>query len=424
MKSNTYQTKSIASLGRITTGRTPSTNNDNNFGGRIPFVTPRDLDGRRTISTTERYLTTSGLKEVSAALIPAGSIMVSCIGSDMGKVAIAGKDCVTNQQINSITVLDPEISPEFLYYTLAPLKNYLLHLGSGGTALPILNKTDFSKLKLQFPPLSEQKRIAHILGTLDDKIELNRQMNRTLEAMARALFKSWFIDFDPVRAKMEGRQPAGLDPETAALFPERLVDSELGLIPEGWEVKPLDRIAKFLNGTAIRKYRPENDDEAYLRAIKIREMRDGFSEKSDTVTRDIPKKFIIEDGDVLFSWSGSLLVQIWTGGRGALNQHIFKVTSKNYPKWFIYEWTRHHLDMFQRIAASKATTMGHINRGHLSQALCAIPPKPTLTAINKSAEDFLSKSIKLNIENRTLEATKAELLPLLFQTAPTLHIQP
>ena len=193
---SSWTVKKIGDLGRIVTGKTPPTTEPENFGGDIPFVTPKDMDGRRIISKTERYLTKKGLEKVKTSYIPAGSVMVSCIGSQMGKVAIAGKNCVTNQQINSIMVND-ENDALFVYYNLLNRQNELRYLTSG-SAQPILNKNDFSQLEILLPPLPEQKAIAHILGTLDDKIELNRRMNETLEELAKAIFKSWFVDFDPV----------------------------------------------------------------------------------------------------------------------------------------------------------------------------------------------------------------------------------
>jgi len=151
---------------------------------------------------------------------------------------------------------------------------------------------------------------------LDDKIELNSQTNSTLEAIAQAIFKQWFVDFTYPGATGE------------------MVDSELGPIPKGWRIKPLDEIADFLNGLALQKFPPENETE-YLPVIKIRELRNGVTESSDQASRKLPKDYIIQDGDLLFSWSGSLEVKFWVGGEGALNQHLFKVTSKNFPPWFL-----------------------------------------------------------------------------------------
>jgi type I restriction enzyme S subunit len=248
------------------------------------------------------------------------------------------------------------VDPRFLYYylTTKPFTAYLTQIADSHTSTyPAFNPDVIETADLLLPPPSEQRAIAAILGTLDDKIELNRQMNETLEAMARAFFKSWFVDFEPFRDQ-------GME------------DSPLGPIPRGWITKPLDEIADFVNGLALQRYPPEGDE--YLPVIKIAELRRGVAESSGKASPNIDKIYIVEDGDILFSWSGSLEVCIWCGDRGALNQHLFKVTSQKYPKWFYYHWIKHHLPEFQAIAAGKATTMGHIQRYHLSAASVVIPP--------------------------------------------------
>jgi len=255
---NNRRLMTLGDLGPIITGKTPSTKVPGHFGGTIPFVTPRDMDGRRTIKRTERYLTEKGAKAVANAIIPPGSIMVSCIGSDMGKVAIAGRQCVTNQQINSIIVSAENIA-EYVYYDLSRRKHEL-RLMASGSAQPILNKGHFSQVKIEMPEPVKQRAIAHVLGSLDDKIELNRQMNRTLEKMAQAIFKSWFIDFDPVRAKAEGRDP-GLPKEIADLFPDSFEDSELGPIPKGWKIGTISDLAKVTSGKRPHKRSKEKTGE-------------------------------------------------------------------------------------------------------------------------------------------------------------------
>jgi len=201
-----------------------------------------------------------------------------------------------------------------MYYLL---KSIGLESMNADSAVPGLNREAAHTRKIRVPPLAEQRAIAHILGSLDDKIELNRRMNETLEAMARALFQSWFVDFDPVRAKAEGRQPAGMDAATAALFPDSFEQSELGEVPRGWRIVPLDRVATFLNGLALQKFPPQGD--RYLPVIKIAQLRQGSTEGSDRASADLVPAYVVDDGDLLFSWSGSLEVAIWCGGRGALN---------------------------------------------------------------------------------------------------------
>ena len=382
----------LGDLGQVVTGKTPPTKHREYYGGETPFITPTDMDGRKVIDTTERYLTEKGGQSVRSSLIPTGAVFVSCIGSDMGKVGIAGTSSVTNQQINSI-IVEPPNDPEYVYYQLSARKDEFQRLATSGSAQPILNKGHFSELEIILPPPDEQRAIAHILGTLDDKIELNRQMNQTLEAMAQTLFKSWFMDFEPFRD--QGMQ-----------------DSPLGEIPVGWKVEPLDKIAHFLNGLALQKYPPEGDE--FLPVIKIVELRRGVSESSGKASSLIDKAYIVQDGDILFSWSGSLEVCIWCGGKGALNQHLFKVTSTAYPKWFYYHWIKYHLPEFQAIAAGKATTMGHIQRYHLSSALVVIPPKNVLETMDKMISPLLDRMINNNLESHTLASIRDTLLPKLL----------
>ncbi len=304
------------------------------------------------------------------------------------------------------------IDLKWAYYQLLTVD---INSMDSGTAIPSTSRDAFYQIPVKVPPISEQRAIAEILGNLDDKIDLNRQMNATLEGIARAIFTSWFVDFDPVHAKAQGEAPAGMDAATAALFPDAFVASELGPIPAGWEICPLDEIAHYQNGLAWKRYAADEDAGAYLSVIKIREMRmDGFDEKSDRTVTDIKPSCKVYDGDVLFSWSGSLLVDIWTGGDGALNQHLFKVTSEQYPKWFYYYWTKEHLERFQRIAAAKATTMGHIRRRDLAAAMTLVPPESVLKKMDEIMAPLLEKFIHNRLESRTLAELRDTLLPKLI----------
>jgi len=286
-----------------------------------------------------------------------------------------------------------------------------LRARASGTTVLGIKQTELRKVLLSLPPFGEQRAIAHILGTLDDKIELNRRMNETLEAMARALFKSWFVDFDPVRAKAEGRDP-GLPKPLADLFPARLVDSEFGEIPEGWEVKNMDQIARFLNGLALQKYPPI--DARSLPVIKIAQLRAGHTDGADRASADLQADYVVQDGDILFSLSGSLECRLWAGGPGALNQHLFKVTSAKYPRWLCYLGIHHHLDDFRHIAAGKATTMGHIQRHHLSDAKLPVPPLALLHAMDPIIGPIVESTWGRAVQSRTLAALRDSLLPKLI----------
>jgi type I restriction enzyme S subunit len=281
-----------------------------------------------------------------------------------------------------------------------------------GSTVERILLTELPDFPLRIPPLPTQELIAGILGVLDDKIELNRRMNETLEATAGAIFKSWLVDFDPVRAKAQGRRPACMDAATARLFPDSFVDSVLGEIPKGWRTRPLDEIAAFLNGLPLQKFPATG--ERYLPVIKIAEMRRGCTGASDRASINIPREYVVEDGDILFSWSGSLAVCIWAGGRGALNQHLFKVTSTRYPNWFCYQWIRHHLPDFQAIAAGKATTIGHIQRYHLHDAFAVTPPDQLLSRIDGVMAPTLRRTTLAWLESRSLAALRDTLLPKLL----------
>ncbi|MDE0145224.1 MAG: restriction endonuclease subunit S [Nitrospira sp.] len=233
--------RKIGALGRVVTGKTPSTVEKSNFDGPYPFITIPDLDGRVFIDNTERTLSDKGAAVLRTCLLPPGAVLMSCIAT-VGRCGVTTRPSFTNQQINSVIPVSG-VDSRFLYYVFTQLGHELESTGGGGSVYTNVSKNRFSNIEVLMPvDLAEQRTIAHILGTLDDKIELNRRMNETLEAMARALFKSWFVDFDPVRAKMAGRAP-GLPQNLADLFPDRLVDSELGPIPEGWEVGCLADIA-------------------------------------------------------------------------------------------------------------------------------------------------------------------------------------
>ena len=281
-----------------------------------------------------------------------------------------------------------------------------------GSAIPSTSRDEFYKLPVFVPPLAQQVLIAEFLAKFDDRITLLRETNTTLESIAQALFKSWFVDFDPVDAKMQGRAPEGMGEATAALFPDSFEESEFGSVPKGWQVKSLDSVASFLNGLALQKFPPTGDND--LPVIKIAQLRKGDTVGADLASRSIKPEYVIQNGDVLFSWSGSLEVEIWCGGEGALNQHLFKVTSDVFPKWFYFLWTRHHLEYFRQVAASKATTMGHIQRAHLTDAKVFVPGEEVLHAANIVLAPIMQRVIENSLQAYNLAAVRNTLLPRLI----------
>ena len=188
----------------------------------------------------------------------------------------------------------------------------------------------------------------------------------------------------------------------------------LDSVPHGWKESSLLGIADYLNGLAMQKYRPKNDEQG-LPVLKIKELRQGsYDANSELCSPSIKPEYIVHDGDVIFSWSGSLLVDLWCGGTCGLNQHLFKVTSSSYDKWFYYAWTNHHLQKFAAIAADMATTMGHIKREELAKAEVLIPSQSDYDRIGGLLAPLYDLVIANRIENRKLASLRDELLPQLM----------
>ena len=398
----------ISQVADIVLGGTPKRSEDAYWGGDIKWASAKDITSVKTryIYNTEETITALGLEESNTKLLPKDTIVITARGT-VGAMAMLSEPMTFNQTCYGLLAKEGVDSTHLFYALKAGLSK--IKSVSYGTVFDTITMKSFDAITIPLPPLEEQKRIAHILGTLDDKIELNQRMNETLEDIARAVFKSWFVDFDPVRAKMAG-EPYPLPDEVMALFPDELVDGELGLIPKGWEGKSLSEIADFMNGAACQKY-PAKPDEPSLPVLKIRELRKGnFDAQSDRASLDIPGKYIVKNGDVIFSWSGSLFVEIWTGGEGFLNQHLFKVTSEAYPKWFYFYWIKHHLSEFQSIAAGKATTMGHIKRNHLEEAKVVIPQANIFKYSNRFFSSLLLKQQTNSVMNKINHSILSKLI--------------
>ena len=236
-----------------------------------------------------------------------------CVYLTKGKVWISDNaiSAKANKNVNNV----------FLYYLLGSLN---LNRHRIGGAQPLMTQDLINRIRISLPPIKEQQKIASILSSLDSKIENNRKISANLEAQAQALFKHWFIEFAPFK---DGK----------------FVESELGMIPEGWRVGTLTEIADYMNGLAMQKFPPLSEEDA-IPVLKIKELgQSQCDSNSDKCSKHIKPEYIIKDGDVIFSWSGTLIVDIWCGGICGLNQHLFKVTSKEYPKWFYLFWTKYHL---------------------------------------------------------------------------------
>ena len=364
----------------------------------IPFIMANDLKDGKVDYDCCNFITEKQAKTLKKGFAKPGDVLLTHKAT-MGRTAIVDDSypyIVLTPQVTYYRVLKG-IDNKYLkyYFDSKDFQELLFNWAGTGSTRAYLGITEQLKLPIILPPLPEQKAIAATLSALDDMIELNNQINKTLEEMAQAIFKSWFVDFEPFKD-------------------EEFEESELGLIPKGWRVAALDEIATYLNGLAMQKY-PPSKNERGLPVLKIKELRQGFTDgNSDICSESIDNSYIINDGDIIFSWSGSLLVDIWCGGRCGLNQHLFKVTSASYNKWFYYMWTRYHLERFIAIAKDKATTMGHIQRKHLSEAKVLIPEPNTLAFMDSVMQPIIDLVIANKVENKTLSTIRDTLLPKLM----------
>lgn len=350
----------------------------------VPLVTAKIVKNG-VIQKPQEFIAENYYDEWMRRGIPKKGSVVFTTEAPLGEVA----QIKTNAKLafaQRIIVLEPNqeyLDETYLFYALqdSVLKSRIDARASGTTVIGI-KAAELKKVEIDVPSLSVQQKIAGILSVIDSKIELNNKINDNLEQQARTLFNKYFVDIEQM--------------------------------PNGWFKGNLLDIADYRNGLAMQKYRPA-EGEMGLPVLKIKELRQGNCDAtSELCSPNINPDYIVYDGDVIFSWSGSLLVDLWCGGTCGLNQHLFKVTSANYDKWFYYLWTRYYLDRFVAIAADKATTMGHIKREELSKAEVIIPSSQDYQEIGATLQPMIDLIIANRIENRKLAALRDILLPKLM----------
>jgi type I restriction enzyme S subunit len=407
----------LADLGSIVTGRTPPASRPDDFGDSLPFLTPTDMDGRRKMGPTARSLSREGARAMERAVVP-GGVAVSCIGWQMGKTVLVDRPALTNQQINTIVPDETRVDPLFLYYTLSAKRSQIFALGAGGSRTPILNKSDFGKIPLVMPHLTEQRRIAGILGALDDKIELNRRMSQTLESMARALFKSWFVDYDPVRAKSQGRDP-GWSASLADLFPRELEDSEAGPVPAGWSISTIDQeLTAVLGGTPARA-EPRNwvgGTIPWINSGKVNEFR--IVEPSEFITEAglaASSTKMLPAGTTVVAITGATLGQVSRLEIDACaNQSIVGVlSSDSIPDDFVYPWIKHNIDSL--VARQTGAAQQHVNRNDVGAMGLLIPTPNVLAAYVRHVGPIFDRVGAISLESIALAETRDSCLVQLIQ---------
>ena len=328
---------------------------------------------------------------------------------------------------------------DFVYYLIKwqEFRDFAIAQMTGSSGRQRVPINSLKKFYVSLPPLPEQRAIAHILGTLDDKIELNREMNKTLEEMAQAIFKSWFIDFDPVvwKAVKTGKtvpekfsqraayyKESGKCPvpeEILALFPDSFEDSELGPIPKGWRVISLYDSARYINGAAFRNNH-FTDEKGALPIVKIAELKNGITGQTKFTKIEMDAKYKINTGEILLSWSGnpdtSIGTFVWSGGPAWLNQHIFRVLPfRTFEKYFVFYLLRSLKPVFAAIAKNKQTTgLGHFTIRDMKQLLIVWPIESLIIKFNEFVGPVFKYWFSNIFESSLLSSLRDTLLPKLI----------
>ena len=411
---------------KIGSGATPRGGKEAYRGGATSLIRSQNIYNEGFHRDGLVYIDDDQSAELRNVEVKPNDVLLNITGDSVARCCQVATDVLPARVNQHVAIIRPQpdsLDARFLRYVLVSheYQSRLLALASAGATRPALTKTMIEELDIPSPPLAEQKTIAAVLGALDDKIELNRRMNATLEAMARALFQSWFVDFDPVRAKLDGRQPAGLDPATAALFPATFQDSPLGHIPKGWDVVGLPEALDFLEGPGLRNWQYR---EHGMKFLNIRCIGDGDLDvaRANSISLEEYEKtyshFALHEDDIVISTSGTL-------GRLAivradhlpvmLNTSIIRMRGRGVVG-LGYVWgflqSEHFLaEMFALAAGSVQLNFGPM---HLRQISILRPPDGILEGFEKVMQPLLKMSLHLRTESRTLANLRDTLLPKLL----------
>ncbi|QNJ08666.1 Putative Type I restriction-modification system S subunit [Synechococcus sp. Minos11] len=408
---------------KIGSGATPRGGKEAYRGGDFALIRSQNVYNEGFTPGGLAFINKEQADQLSNVEVMPGDVLLNITGDSVARCCSVPDNALparVNQHVSILRADEKHLHGDYLRYFLISRKsqNLLLALASGGATRNALTKGMLESFLIQLPPFSQQKAIAHILGTLDDKIELNRRTNETLEGIAKALFKSWFVDFDPVRAKVEGR-PTGLPDEISELFPDSFEESELGGIPSGWSCSSVYDLADYVNG-ASHSSKTLNENRLGYPVIKINELKNGFTDQTKYWDADFKDKHLVVSGDILFSWSGnpdtSIGTFVWSKQDGLLNQHIFKVVPQN-SKWrsFVLSVLRSNQGSFADIARDKQTTgLGHVTVKDLKEMMCPIASVNVMSSFSALTDDIFNRCQNLILQIDVLKDLRDALLPRLI----------
>ena len=399
--------KELSSItSKIGSGLTPRGGNSVYTDNGISLIRSQNVLDMDFSTENLAYIDEVQAEKLKNVIVEKNDILLNITGDSIARCTIVPEEILparVNQHVSIIRCKNTEQSKYVMYY-LQYIKKYLLQISKVGGTRNALTKEAIGKLPIKIS--DDCNKISKILDNIDQKIHTNNQINQELEAMAKTLYDYWFVQFDfPDQNGKPYKSSGGKMVYNPELKRE---------IPEGWGVDSLWNIANFYNGLAMQKYRPDTNEDDYLPVIKIREMMNGFSKDTERARLDIPSEAVVDRGDILFSWSATLEVIIWGKEKGALNQHIFKVTSDTYPKSFIYFELKSYLKVFKAIAELRKTTMGHITQDHLKQAKIVVPPIELISKLDAKLQPIMLKQQILENQNQELTQLRDWLLPMLM----------
>lgn len=370
---NEWKKVKLGEIVTITMGQSPKSEFYNLAGEGVPF-----LQGNRTFG--EKFPSFDTYTTKVTKIAKKNDVIMS-VRAPIGDLNLATTDICLGRGVCSLRMNNGNY--EFLFYLLKYYSKQLINNGNG-TVFTSINRNEIYNLEINIPNNEFiQKKISKILSDIDNKIESNNKINNNLEKQVQLIFNNHFFNKDK---------------NYTNYISSNLLE-----------------IADFLNGLAMQKYTPNDFNEKSYPVLKIKELNQGFTDKnSDRCSNKIKSEYIINNGDIIFSWSGTLLIKIWCGNKCGLNQHLFKVTSKKYDKWFYFLWINYHLKKFISIAKDKATTMGHIKRADLEKAFVLIPPEKEYESLNKILTPLFENIISNKKENNHLVNLKNYLLPKLM----------
>lgn len=405
------KTVKLSDLGKVVTGKTPPTKNEEYYGDKFPFITPTDINGTARYIDPGRYLSEEGYNYQENVLLPSESICFVCIGATIGKICMTKEPSFTNQQINSIKPDTDKHDAKFIYYLLSTKGGELKKI-AGGAATPIVNKSSFSDFKIKVPNLETQRKIASILSAFDDLIENNTRRIEILEEMARRIYREWFVHF---------RYPGHEENNPSTGSGQRLVDSELGKIPEGWEVKKFGEICELMysGGTPLRR---ENKfwEDGTIKWYKTKELQDNFlfesEEKINEIAVDESSAKGFPADTVLMAIYGSPTVGRLgiTTERCSCNQAALgMIADKKYcSQYYLYFALYNLREYFNSI--SQGAAQQNISKTKVKNTSFLLANREIINQFDKAIDKIFNLIKNLTKKNIILKQTRDLLLPKLI----------